>query len=267
MPHGILTDFGFDYVDLTGYSGSLTNDNYTSRTTVHEAFYDLISSRIRQVNTGFIQPQEFEKRWRDHRTKNIITIGGLYFKYAKFKDDAQTSGKVNVINNKLYDVYTNGIWQNPYEEKNTFILAPSINSYKGLNFQVELPQDIFLSNYPSQIQSIDVDFQDGQGYRTVNYNQTINVNYTQANTYTWKFKLTLINGQILYSHSKIEIEEGLKTKDIALLKTSQSPNAPMANTSQSTSNLDEYFKTTVTATVPYYGKYATATLYVRDAGT
>ena len=170
VPHGILTDFGLDYVDLLSYDGSLSTDNYTSRATVHESFYDLISSRIRQVNTGFMQPQAFEKLWHNHRTEGIITLGGLYFKYAKFKDNARTSGKVNVVNNKLYDVFTNGTWQNPYEEKSTFILAPSINHYKGLNFQVKLPQDIFLSNYPAQVQSIAVDFGDGLGYRTIGYN-------------------------------------------------------------------------------------------------
>ena len=265
VPHGILTDFGLDYVDLSSYSGSLSTTNYTSRATVHEAYYDLISSRIRQVSAGFMQPQDFEKLWHNHRTENIITVGGLYFKYAKFKDDARTTGKINVINNKLYDVFSRGIWQNPYEEKSTFILAPSINSYKGLNFQVKLPQDIVLSNYPSQIQSIAIDFQDGQGYRIINYNQTVNVNYAQANTYIWKFKLTLTNGQILYSHSEIEIKEGLQTKDISSLKTSQTQNAPTSNTAQSSSNLDDYFKTTVTATTSYYGKNATATLFIRDA--
>lgn len=61
VPHGILSDFGLDYVDLTAYNGVLSNDNHTSRATVHESYYDLISSRIRQVNTGFIQPQDFEK--------------------------------------------------------------------------------------------------------------------------------------------------------------------------------------------------------------
>lgn len=265
VPHGILTDFGLEYVDLGGYNGTLNSDNHTSRTTVHESFYTLISSRIREVNTGFMQPIDFEKLWHGKRTQGLITVGGLYFKYAKFKDDARTSGKVNVVNNKLYDVYNNGVWQNPYEDKSTFILAPSINYYKGLNLQVKLPQDIFLSNYPSEIQSVAIDFGDGLGYRTVTYNQILNVNYTQANTYIWKFKLNLTNGQTLYSHSKMVIKEGLKTKDIATLKTSQTPNPPTANTTQGSSNLDEYFKTTVTAAIPYYNRHATATLYIRDA--
>lgn len=61
VPHGILTDFGLEYVDLGGYDGNLSNENHTSRTTVHESFYTLISSRIRQVNTGFMLPLDYEK--------------------------------------------------------------------------------------------------------------------------------------------------------------------------------------------------------------
>ncbi|SHE75458.1 hypothetical protein SAMN05444278_10544 [Psychroflexus salarius] len=90
VPHGILTDFGLEYVDLNGYNGTLNNNNHTSRTTVHESFYTLISSRIRAVNTGFMQPIDFEKLWHSKRTQGLITVGGLYFKYAKFKDDART---------------------------------------------------------------------------------------------------------------------------------------------------------------------------------
>ncbi|WP_082113368.1 T9SS type A sorting domain-containing protein [Kordia jejudonensis] len=264
VPHGILTDFGLEYVDLTAYDGNLTNENHTSRATVHESFYTLISSRIREVNTGFMQPVDFEKLWHNQRTQGIITLGGLYFKYSKFKDDARTSGKVTVINNQVYDVYNRGTWQNPYEEKSMFVLAPSVNQYKGLNVQVKLPQNIFLSNYPSQIQSVAVDFQDGLGYRTIAYNQILNVSYTQTGTYVWKYKLNLTNGTILYSHSEVVIKKGLQTQSAQNLTTLQ-PRSQTGNTFQENPNLDVYFKTTVTATVPYYGKNATATLYIRDA--
>ena len=158
------------------------------------------------------------------------------------------------MNNKLYDVYNNGVWQNPYEDKSTFIMAPSINYYKGLNLEVKLPQDIFLSNYPSDIQSVAIDFGDGLGYRTVTYNQNINVNYTQAATYIWKFKLNLSNGQTLYSHSKMVVKKGLQTKPY-----SQGGGVLLKN------DLEEYETVSVTATKDYFGKFGTATLYIRDA--
>lgn len=259
VPHGILTDFGLEYVDLGGYDGNLSNENHTSRTTVHESFYTLISSRIRQVNKGFMQPIDFEKLWHSKRTQRLITIGGLYFKYSKFKDDARTSGKVNIVKNKLYDVYNNGVWQNPYEDKSMFMLAPSINYYKGLNLKVKLPHDIFLSNYPSEIQSVEIDFGDGLGYRMVTYNQIINVNYSQANTYIWKYKLNLTNNHALYSHSEIIIEEGLNTRPYRQVATKNG-----ALDSYENSALDTYEKISVTATEAYYGKYGTATLYIRD---
>jgi hypothetical protein len=261
VPHGILTDYGLEYVDLTAYGSSLNSDNYTNRATIHESFYTLISSRIRQVNTGFMQPHDFEKNWNNHRSKGKITLGGLFFKYSKFLDNAYTSGKVNISNNKLYDVFNRGTWVNPYEEKNLFMIAPSINFYKGTSFQVKLPQDIFLSNYSNLIQSIEVDFQDGQGYRTISFNQTLNVSYSTANTYVWKFRLTLTTGQQLLSHSEVIIEEGLKTKAYGAPAQKISAQNIVQNTIS-----DEFERQPITASKPFEGRFGTATLFIRDLG-
>ena len=35
VPHGILTDFGLEYVDLPSYNGSLTNDNHPATARLH----------------------------------------------------------------------------------------------------------------------------------------------------------------------------------------------------------------------------------------
>lgn len=221
---------------MTAYGHSLKENNYTSRAVVHESFYTLISSRVRQVNTGFMFPDEFEKLWHNQRKANVITLGGLFFKYSKLKDNAISTGKINVENNQIYDVFDEGVWQNPYEVKDVFMLAPSINNYKGLNFQVKLPRNIFLSNQPNEVRQIEVDLGDGLGYRTLKYNEDLNVNYTEEGDYVWKFKLILTDGKTLYSHSLVSIESGL----------------------------DEFPSTSVTATKDYYGKYGKATIYVKD---
>jgi hypothetical protein len=135
-------------------------------------------------------------------------------------------------------------------------MTPSISKYKGLNFQVKLPSNIFLTNYPSTIQNIQVDFSDGLGYRVASYNQLLNVTYAQANIYIWKYKITLTNGQTLLSHSKIEIEDGINA-------TQYYP-----NNQNITNNLSDYYKTTITATVPFGSglfQYGSATVYIRFA--
>lgn len=217
--------------------------------------------RVRNnVTTGFITPQEYATRWYTQRTNGVITLSGQYFKYNSFAENAYPN-KLNYSNNQFSDKFVGSVWQNPYEEKQLFAMTSSIVKYKGYNFQVKLPSNLFLTNYPATFQNIQVDFSDGLGYRIVSYDQLINVSYTQNNTYIWKYKITLTNGQTLLSHSKIEIEEGLN----AAPYTSQNNTlAPQATTT--TSNLSAYQKITITATTPYGdGPYAygNATVYIK----
>ena len=79
--------------------------------------------------------------------------------------------KINYFLNRFSDKYVNGVWQDPYKEKQLFAMAPSTAKYKGFNFSVKLLANLFFSNYPANIQSIQIDFEDGLGYRTVAYDQ------------------------------------------------------------------------------------------------
>ena len=217
--------------------------------------------RVRSnVTTGFITPQEYATRWYSQRTKGVITLSGQYFKYNRFADNAYPN-KINYSNNQFSDKFVGSVWQNPYEEKQLFAMTSSIAKYKGFNFQVKLPANLFLTNYPATVQNIQVDFSDGLGYRTVAYDQLVDVNYSQANIYTWKYKITLTNGQTLLSHSKIEIEEGLKTRPFTPTNTTSLTS--QANTTAV--DLSAYAKTTITATTAYNGWYGSATVYVRYA--
>lgn len=88
-------------------------------------------------------------------------------------------------------------------------MAPTTKIYKGYNVQVKLPTVIFYSNQLSEVQSVQVDFNNGQGYVTIPFNQIVNVTYTSEGVKTWTYKLNLTNSTSLYSRSKIKIEEGL----------------------------------------------------------
>ncbi len=72
--------------------------------------------------------------------------------------------------------------------------------------QVELPASLWYTNQASNVSSIAIDFADGLGYQTIAFGQIKNVSYTTAGIKEWKYKLTLTNNQILYSHSKIQID-------------------------------------------------------------
>ncbi|MFY0484115.1 hypothetical protein ACI6PS_16090, partial [Flavobacterium sp. PLA-1-15] len=252
VPHGILLDFGMEFTNLLAFNGTLTDSTYTTSQTMSNIYKTLLMCRVRQVTTGFITPEEYATRWYSQRQKGVIVLNAQYFKYNRFADNAYPN-KLNYTNNQFSDKFVGAVWQNPYEEKQLFAMGPAISKYKGLQLQVKLPSNLFLSNYPSEVQSIEADFSDGLGYRTVTYNQLVNVSYTQANTYTWKYKITLTNGQTLFSHSKMQIEEGLNA--IEWVKNEPGGNVTMT--------LSDYHKRKIFSTVAYQGAYGSATLYIR----
>ncbi|CAM4086855.1 Secretion system C-terminal sorting domain-containing protein [Flavobacterium branchiophilum] len=264
VPHGILLDFGMEFTNLQAFNGTLTDSTYTNSQTMSDIYKTLLMCRVRSnVTTGFITPQEYATRWYSQRTKGVITLSAQYFKYNRFADNAYPN-KINYSNNQFSDKFVGSVWQNPYEEKQLFAMTTSIAKYKGLNFQVKLPSNLFLTNYPATVQNIQVDFSDGLGYRIVAQNQLINVNYTQANIYTWKYKITLTNGQTLLSHSKIEIETGLNAREITAPCVS-CPQSMAQTTAQQATNLSPFYKTTITSTTLYNGYYGSATVYIRYA--
>lgn len=259
IPHGVLLDFGMEFTNINAFNGIPTDSTYTTSQTISDVYKTLLMSRARQVNTGFISPQEYATRWFTQRSEGIVILSGQYFKYSKFRDDAYPS-KINYFNNQFSDKYIGGVWQNPYEEKQLFVMAPSVTKHKGLNFKIKIPSNLFFSNYPTSIQTIQINFSDGLGYRTVNYNQLINVSYDRPDIYIWKYKITLTNGQSMVSHSKVQIEKGLfppKQRIKPFLNGTKPLNV--------TRVLNEYSKRTISASIPYLGHYGSATIYIRYA--
>ncbi|MCD9586160.1 hypothetical protein [Tenacibaculum maritimum] len=227
IPDGILLDYGMEFTNLAEFNGTLTTKNYVTLGRLEEIYKTLLTSKINPNTNTLVNPTVFKNNLKTHRTKGIIALTGLYYKYSKFKDIALSKNLITYSNGKFYDNQilslkkglnklidpnnNGGTLQTPYETKQTFAITPAIQKYSGLNLQVKIPSAIFYSNYTNQVQSIQIDFNNGNGYVTIPFNQNIAVNYTTEGVKTWKYKLNLTNGTNLYSHSKIKIEKGYET--------------------------------------------------------
>ncbi|QTE21378.1 hypothetical protein [Polaribacter cellanae] len=207
VPDGILLDYGMEFTNLAEFNGTLTTRNYVTLGRLDEIYKTLLTSKINTNANGLVTPTAFKNNLKTSRKKGIIAVTGFYFKYAKFKDNALSSNLINYTNGKFYDIAN----KNPYETKQTFAMSPAIQKYSGLNLKVKIPSAIFYSNNNNQIQSIQIDFNNGNGYVTIPFNQNVTVNYTTEGLKTWKYKLNLTNGTSVYSHSKIKIEKGYET--------------------------------------------------------
>lgn len=262
VPFGLLKDQAFEFTELAAYNGVVTDSNYVLPVTIKQIYNTLLSARIHANANQFIQPNEYEQRWQANRNEGVVTLSGLLYNYAQFNPNAVTSGKLQVINNQFSDKYIGTTWQNPYETKQVFAIAPSVRKYKGYNLSVKLPANLWLTNDAQSVQNIQIDANDGLGYRNFTFGQNLSIAYTTAGLKNWKYKITLTNGQTLYSHSKIIIEEGLVTlphvdsSGSNEFRTQQT----VLNTTTTTSNA--LGRKNITATKAYNGSFGSAKVVI-----
>ena len=256
VPHGVLLDYAMEFTNVPAFNGTLSDSTYVTPKSLKEIYNTLLMGRIHTVTAGFISPQDFENNWYAERSENNITLSGLYFKYSRFVANATTAGKLTYSNGQFYDKFVNGVWQNPYEELKTFVVASPIEVYTGLNLQVKLPQTLFYSNYANEIQKIEIDFADGLGFRQVTYNQLLNINYPVEGNKIWNYRLTLTSGQIMLSQSKIKILKGIDFT---------SRTQAEANTKMSANNCG-YYKFGIQSSTAFAGLPGKAMIFVDDAG-
>ncbi|GEM54110.1 hypothetical protein B0A58_00765 [Flavobacterium branchiophilum NBRC 15030 = ATCC 35035] len=205
IPHKLLVDYAMEFEELSNFNGVLTSNNITNKGTYTGIYNTLLMARVNANVTGLVNPTIFKNNWDNLRQTNKIVLSGLYYKYNEFKPNAPNN-TITITNGKLYDKFVGGIWQNPYDEKQVFAVTAPIVKYNSLSMQVQLPASLWYTNQVSSVQSIAIDFNDGLGYQTVTFGRIKNVTYTTAGLKEWKYKLTLTNNQILYSHSKIQID-------------------------------------------------------------
>ncbi|HMI08553.1 MAG TPA: T9SS type A sorting domain-containing protein [Flavobacterium sp.] len=205
VPYSLLINQAMEFADLTDYSGGFTTTNFTTRGKYNSIYNTLLMARVQSNVTGLVSPVTFKTNWDNLRQPNKIVLSGLYYKYSKFRPDAYPNYLVN-NNDVVTDKYVGGVWQNPYIDQQVFAIAAPILIYKSLSLQVTLPASLWYTNQSTSIQSIDVDFGNGAGYQSMSLGQLRTINYPASGIYEWKYKLTLTNAQILYSHSKLKID-------------------------------------------------------------
>ena len=213
VPHGILLDFGMEFTNVNAFNGSLTDSTFVNKIRLKEIYKTLLTSRVKNVRDGFVLPDDFDRNWHNARNKNEIVLSGLYFKYARLSDDAYPD-EIIIEDEKLYDKYVEGVWQDPYEENKTFAITTPLLHYKNLTVNVKLPENLFYSNVASEVERIEIDMDDGQGYRKILFNQRISTTYEEEGNKIWKYKIKLSDGSILQSHSKIKISEGVNSSPL-----------------------------------------------------
>jgi len=250
IPYGLLFDMAFEQAQLPNYKGNVLADtNYVNIGEFNAIHQTLRSMRFNSTAATFVSANDIDSLAFLQRQPGRILLSGLFFKYAKIREDALTNNLISQVGSTLYDKYISGVWQNPYQTETVFALAPANDKIQGLVQEVYLPSDLWFSNDLSGISSIEIDAGDGLGYRTLVPGTSVNISYSSVGYKTLTYKINLIAGGSLYSHSKVYVEES-PFEDGGLYRSAVPLNM---------------VPTVITATDAFNGSYATGFVTIRYA--
>ncbi|MBD2769235.1 T9SS type A sorting domain-containing protein [Hymenobacter sp. BT664] len=263
VPTGLLADYGFEFANPRIYNGSLLEDStLVDQTTYADLYNTLYTSQFNAAAAGMRHPGVHDSLCYAARQREVITLSGLLFNYNAIDPQAQVNGTIQTINEQFRDQYTDGVWQNPYQELTTVAISPSTSYYNLTSCQVVLPSSLFLSNIANQISTVTLDADDGQGFRPIRFDTPLALNYATTGWKHWLFRVTLTNGQQLLSHSKLHIDNTSNIVSSPDGSRSGGPNGTAARGFV----VDE--RRTIWATEPYLGHFGAADVVIsyRNAG-
>ena len=204
---GILYNAGFFNNEFKKFNGkeNITDANFKIWLQCYGQLYNSF-----MINPKIPKPKELAEKFYKIKSDNTVYIGLINFNYNIIKDNALNDNLIIFRNNKLYDSFKT---ESPYKTENLFVAAPLIDSCFTIDGQItfQLDKQFFFTNIKNNINKIEIDFQDGSGYRKVDFGEEIFVNYETFGTKNIKIKFYASN-RAYYCSSDMIIYTNKNTK-------------------------------------------------------
>jgi len=217
VPSGILSDYSLSLVDDSLYNGQILSDNIVSSQIWRGLYSDLWSGEVNS-NANMLDLASINNKIEAHASDDVAVIPILFYNYHRISLDALDRNLMYVNNGKLYD--TPGRTSSPYISQTAFAATSMKSRFKtkgSLNFVFE--QDCFFSNTGLTITNMQIDADDGGGYRTVSFGNVFTASYSNGGNKDLKVKMTFSNGSIQSCHFGFYVEKLSNTKSTRYFNT------------------------------------------------
>ncbi len=168
-------------------------------------FYQVYTSirNSHYIIPNWIYPTDSLKNKAKNYDSSIEPISIIFFEYSKLKQNCFDDSLLYVSNDIIYDVQ--GRQETPYESDILLAASPLRTVFTRLEIPFILDSTICLfSNLSTQIDSILIDFNDGNGTQSINIGDTLYALYTDNGNYIIKVSVYK-NGTEFKSYSTILI--------------------------------------------------------------
>lgn len=196
----ILIDYGLEFSDLSAYSGATGSD--TGSVSDWRSIYASLQTGLIKDESSFVTLDEVNELLDD--TDNLVDVPVLAFEYDRFDENAVTNGLFTVTDNQLYDVA--GRSSSPYIKEQVYALAPEQSEFTKRTVEFRFRSDLYFTNKTVKVQYMLIDFGDGQGYQTVNWDESVEVYYSDNGTKTIRGVLIFTNWTYRYCNTEVVVD-------------------------------------------------------------
>lgn len=162
------------------------------------------------VSNGNLEEEDlyldYANKIKEHNsiTPDIVNIGVINYKFDKIKDDAFGKGMLYLKDGVIHEA---GLYKNcPYET--IHIVSASLlkkELFANQEISVLLNNEFCFTDNRVNIDQIEIDLDDGNGFKQIGFNQTINVQYEEIGRKTIRFRFYTGKSGLIETQSEVDV--------------------------------------------------------------
>ncbi len=198
---GVLYDRVVSFSCLTEFTNNSISDTSNSSHFV-QAYDELYRAAFLPINPLPYNSEILQTKNNVFSGTDTLNIGILHYQF-NIIDTNVFWQKVYFDNDSILQEDTS-VHTSLYLEKTAFVASALIETISQSNVIFYINDSLYFDNTNNTITQLLIDFDDGLGLRSVNFNAFISVNYAQEGTKTLFFKAVLSNGDTIITFSTID---------------------------------------------------------------
>lgn len=181
VPTGFLYDYSMFGFDSNKWDGINNDDDTTKLSGAIFALHNILSlSKVNNNAVIDVTDSLFKKAFLDNRNTGAIPLTFIYQTYNWIRQTALSEGLFKIASDSVGILDVAGRSTSPYNTYEFFAFQPfrdTITKFNSITFT--LPNELF---YMKGLTSVEVDFGDGAGFRTLAKGSSVNIYYASEGT-------------------------------------------------------------------------------------
>lgn len=200
----VLIDRGMPLVPLEYFNSGITDTSKACTVSDWQNIYATLFSAAWQSQFRLPDPQTAYIGVLNSVVETApIPIPVIAYDYHYINPDAIDDGLFAIQNNQLFDVPNRP--RDPYDMGTCFAAAPMLGTVHFLQSQFIFRQDLYFSNNSKTVSQLQVDFDDGLGYRIAQWGSAILVQYPSTGNKFIRTKITYSDNTSLENSARITV--------------------------------------------------------------